>query len=56
MKIDQMTNGTDKMKQATAGPDKVKQKTFCLDNVEQVAAGRGRLKRPIEIRCSAWCH
>ena len=39
LKIDQMTDGPDKVKQVTAGPGKVKQKVFGFDKVEQAAAG-----------------
>ena len=38
MKVDQATDGLDKVKQVTAGPEKVKQEASDPDKVEQAAA------------------
>ena len=44
LKIDQTTDGPNKVKQVTAGPDKVKQEAFGPEKVEQAAAGHGRTR------------
>ena len=51
MKVDQATDGLDKVKQAAAGPEKVKQEASGPDKVEQ-AASRTRLNK----RRPAWIY
>ena len=51
MKVDQATDGLDKVKQVTAGPEKVKQEASGPDKVEQ-ATSRTRLNK----RRPAWIY